>query len=53
MSLKQRAALAVGSGLSGTAEVVDNEALSAALEVTGITSLSHTHTLDLINSLIT
>ena len=36
MSIKQRAALAVGSGLSGTADVVDNEALSSVLEVTGV-----------------
>ena len=44
MSLKQRAVLAVGSGLSGTADIVDNEALSSALEVAGAVNKSHMYT---------
>ena len=43
MSLKQRAVLAVGSGLSGTADVVDNEALSSALEVAGAVNSSQAY----------
>ena len=35
MSLKQRLALAGGSAMTGTSELVDNEIISGALEVAG------------------